>query len=223
MNPPITRRTFLEIAAAATAAGATPLCNAAWGSSRGPIPPPWVPPTKVRVGKILFGRERAAWPKAVVDLAAEQKRFEAQMARIMPALGDIEFVDCGLIGSDTDLASVKEKLRDCDGILFLQMTMGSGKALATLTELNLPLVVFAEPYSGHEWHTIAAMQRDGKRIECWASSKFEDIPIALRPIRAIRRLKDAKVLHVSNRDADPAYVKLMKDKFGTEIKSFQLP
>ncbi|MCX7824181.1 MAG: hypothetical protein N2689_01305 [Verrucomicrobiae bacterium] len=224
MNQPITRRTFLELATASAAAvGAAPWCDAAWGSSRGPIPPPWVPPTKVRVGKVLFGRARPAWPKAAVDLAAEKKRFEAQLARIMPALGEFEFVDCGLITETTDLAPVKEKLRDTDGILFLQMTMGSGKALAALTELNLPLVMFAEPYSGHEWHTIAAMQREGKRIECWASSKFEDIPVALRPIRAIRRLKDAKVLHVSNRDADPAYVKLMKEKFGTEIKSFKLP
>jgi L-fucose isomerase-like protein len=160
---------------------------------------------------------------AVVDLAAEQKRFEAQLARIKPSLPDIEFVDCGLVTLETDLAPVKEKLRGTDGILFLQMTMGCGKVLAELTALNLPLVVFAEPFSGHEWHTIAAMQREGKRIECWASSKFEDIPIALRPIRAIRRLKDTKVLHVSNRDADAAYVKLMKEKFGTEIKSFQLP
>jgi len=224
MNNLITRRTFLEIAAAsATAAGASPLWAATSGAGHGPIPPSWVPPTKIRIGKVLFGRARPAWPKAAVDLAAEQKRFETQMARIMPALGDVEFVDCGLIGSDADLAQVKEKLRDTDGILFLQMTMGSGKALATLTELNLPLVVFAEPYSGHEWHTIAAMQREGKRIECWASSKFEDILTALRPIRAIRRLKDAKVIHVSNRNADAAYVKLMKDKFGTEIKSFQLP
>lgn len=215
---------FLEIAAAGvTAVGATPWGHAAWGAGPGPIPPPWVPPTKLRVGKVLFGRARPAWPKATVDLAAEQKRFETQLARIMPALGDVEFVEGGLISADADLAAVREKLRDTDGILFLQMTMGSGKALAALTELNLPLVVFAEPYSGHEWHIIAALQREGKRIECWASSKFEDIPVALRPIRAIARLKQAKVLHVSNRDADPAYVKLMRDKFGTEIRSFKLP
>ncbi len=224
MNNVISRRTFLEITAVgATTAFATPVSAALWRARSGPIPPPWVPATKIRVGKVLFGRARPAWPKASVDLAAEQKRFEAQLARIKPSLGDIEFVDCGLVTLETDLAPVKEKLRGTDGILFLQMTMGCGKVLDELTTLNLPLVVFAEPFCGHEWHTVAARQREGKRIECWASSKFEDIPIALRPIRAIRRLKDTKVLHVSNRVADPAYVNQIREKFGTEIKSFQLP
>jgi len=224
MSNEISRRTFLELTAAGAAATvATPLCAAPWSARSGPVPPPWVPSTKVRVGKVLFGRARPAWPMASVDLAAEQKRFEAQLARIQPVLADIELVDCGLITPETNLAPVKEKLQDADGILFLQMTMGCGKVLAELTSLNIPLVLFAEPFCGHEWHTVAAMQREGKRIECHASSRFEDIAIALRPIRAIRRLKEAKVLHVSNRPADPAYVKLIREKFGTEIKSLQLP
>ncbi|MCX7885999.1 MAG: hypothetical protein N3B01_01915 [Verrucomicrobiae bacterium] len=224
MNHCMSRRRFLEATAAGVVTmGATSLGAASWRGGSGLIPPPWVPSTKVRVGKVLFGTGRPHWPKAVVDLKAEQKRFEAQLARLGPALSEYEFVDCGLVTPETDLAALKEKLRDTDGILFLQMTMRSGKTLAALTELGVPVVVFAEPYSGHEWHTIAAMQREGKRIDCWASSRFEDIPVALRPVRAMRRLREAKVLHVSNRVADPGYVKLIREKFGTEIKSVLLP
>jgi len=79
------------------------------------------------------------------------------------------------------------------------------------------------PYSGHEWHIIAALQREGGRIDILPSSKYEDIAVAVRPFRAMQRLREAKVLHISNVEADPAYTQAIKNKFGTEIKSLFLP
>ena len=176
-------------------------------------------PAKVRIGKVYFGNAHPSWPMATVDVEAERSRVEKQLARIQPALSDYEWIDCGLVTNDAELAQAREKLQGVDGILFLQQTMGAGKVLNGLLELNIPTVLFAEPFCGHEWHTIAALQQQGKRIDCWASSRFDDIVPALRPFRAIRRLKDAKLLHVSQAPADPDYVKTIKEKFGTEIKS----
>jgi len=80
-------------------------------------------------------------------------------------------------------------------------------------------VMFTLPYSGHEWHIVSGLQREGKLIEVLPSSKYEDIAVAIRPFRAIHRLREARVLHLSQREADPAYVKALKTKFGTEIIS----
>jgi L-fucose isomerase-like protein len=85
------------------------------------------------------------------------------------------------------------------------------------------MVVFSPPYSGHEWHIIAALQRQGRLIEAVPSSDFKDLAAAVRPFRAIRRLKDSRVLHLSQRPADPAYCEAIRAKFGTEIQSLTLP
>jgi len=225
MDTRLTRRTFLE-AAAAGAAGVAALGAAGCLTQTRTGPGPWAAAgparPKVRIAKVYAGRANPGWPMAAVDVEAERKRVEAQLARVAPALADVEFIDAGLVTGDPQIAAVKEKCRGADGILVMQLTMGVGGLLNGLLELDAPVVLFAEPYCGHDWHTVAGLQREGKRIDCWASSRFEDVAVALRPIRAIARLKTAKVLHLSQGDANAPYVKLVKDKFGTEIKSLHL-
>lgn len=163
------------------------------------------PKTKVRVGKLYLGRTHPGWPMATVDVEAEMKRFEQQLAKLGPGLADVEFVEGGLITSDQQLAAAKEKFKDVDGILALHLTMGIGGQLQSLFGLNIPIVLFALPYSGHEWHTIAGWQRQGKLIEVFPSSKYEDVLVAIRPFRAIHRLKEARVLNVNHGPANAAY------------------
>jgi len=217
----VNRRVFLGVLGGA-AAGAASLGMLASLTERAMAENTSSAPAKVRVGKVYFGVAHPGWPMAAVDVKAEWNRVEKELTRVQSNLPDIEFIDCGLVANDAELAQAKEKLREADGILFLQLTMGAGAVLNGLLELNIPTVLFAEPFCGHEWHTIAALQRQGKRIDCWASSKFDDIVPAVRPFRAMRRLKDAKVLYVSQNPADPVYAKRIKDKFGTEIKSLGL-
>jgi L-fucose isomerase-like protein len=218
MSDGVSRRSFLE----GVAAGTTTLSSI--GAVEAHAAPTATPPAlpKIRIGKLYFGREHPGWPKATVDVKAEQQRVEQQVARVQATLPDVELVDCGLVSGTLTPAEAKQKFEGLDGILILQLTMGMGKTLHTLLELNLPTVLFAEPFCGHEWHTIAALQRQGKRIDCWASSKFDDLPQALRPLRAIARLKAAKILYVSTSSADAKYVELIQRKFGTQIKSLSL-
>ncbi|NLF07837.1 MAG: twin-arginine translocation signal domain-containing protein [Pirellulaceae bacterium] len=216
MNNGITRRTFIE----GSAAGAASLGLLGALQNGSAAEPPLAPKAKkVRVGKIIFGVPHPGWPMATVDVEAERRRVEGELARLQPQLADIEWIDCGLISKNAEFEGIKEKLRGADGILILQLTMGMRRLPSAILELDVPTVLFAEPFCGHEWCTIAALQQQGKLIDCWASSKFEDVVRAVSPIRALGRLKDAKVLHVSQHQADPAYVKAIEEKFGTEIKS----
>lgn len=212
----ISRRTFLG----SSVVGATAIGLAASAAAGTPAPnPPTATRAKVRIGKVYFGREHPGWPKDTVDVPAEHRRFEEEFAKRLPKMADVEFVDCGLVTTAAELAAAREKLSGADGILVLQLTMGLGGILAGLLDLNLPTVLFAEPYCGHEWHTIASLQRQGKRIDCWASSQFDDLVTAVRPLRAIGKLKADKLLHISLSPADPKYVALVQEKFGTQIKS----
>ena len=179
--------------------------------------------SKVRIGKLYLGREHPGWPMSTVDVNADKQRFEANLATLSAGLADVEFVEDGLVASDQQLAAAKEKFKDVDGILVIHLTMGIGSQLQSLLELGKPIVLFSLPYSGHEWHTIASWQRQGKPIEVFPSSRYEDVLVAIRPFRAIHRLKEARILNVNYPPADSAYCQAIKEKFGTEIVSLSLP
>jgi L-fucose isomerase-like protein len=181
------------------------------------------PKSKVRIGKLYLGREHPGWPSYKADPKADRKDFEAALAKMGPGLADVEFIEGGLIANDQELAAAKEKLKGADGILVIHLTMGIGSQLQSLMELGIPIVVFALPYSGHEWHTMAGWQRQGKLIEVFPSSRHEDVLVAIRPFRAIHRLKEARVLNVNHGPADAAYCQALKEKFGTEIISLKFP
>ena len=222
MNTEISRRCFLK----STAAGVV-TCSALAGLAERLVaatPAPQLGLTsKIRVGKIYLGREHPGWPTSTVDLPAEMKRYEGELAKLTPQLGDVEFVDMGLVTDAPQLAQAKEKFKDVDGILVLHLTMGIGQQLQSLMELGIPIVLFSLPYTGHEWHTIASWQRQGKLIEVFPTSRFEDLLVAIRPFRALHRLKEARILHVNQGPADAAYCKAIKEKFGTDIKDIGLP
>ncbi len=221
MNHTLSRRCFLHT----TAAGV--LSSGAWLALAQRLPAMTVLndlalKSKIRVGKVYLGHARPGWPMSAVDLEAEVKRFEREMARL-PGLADIEFVNAGVVSQAKDLTAVKEQFQNVSGILAIHLTLGTGPLMQALTETGLPVMVFTMPYSGHEWHLVGGWQREGRRIDVLPSSRYEDIALAVRPFRALQRLKETRILHVSQNEADPKYVQAAKTAFGSEIVSLKLP
>jgi hypothetical protein len=217
----ISRRCFLK----STAAGV--ISTAAWlrlaeRLSAASLLSELGPKTKVRVGKVYLGQKRPGWPMSTLDLDAEVRRFEEQMAGLAD-LADVEFVDGGLVSNAQQLAAAKAKFNDVTGILAIHLSLGTGPLMEGLMETNLPLVIFTMPYSGHEWHLLGGWQREGKLVDVLPSSRYEDLATAVRPFRALHRLRECRVLHVSQADANPAYVQAVRAKFGTDIVSLKLP
>jgi hypothetical protein len=218
--PRISRRCFLQHSAAGALAPAALL-----PPREPPSPAVAIPPelrSKVRIGKVYLGREKPGWPMASVDLKAEVARFESKLAAL-PGLADVEFVDCGLVGIEAEATRAREKLQEVAGVLAIHLTLGTGPLMSSLMESGLPLMIFSMPYSGHEWHIVASWQRQGRRVEVLPTSRYEDLAEAVRPLRAISRLREACILHINLADADPAYVEAIRTRFGTEIVSIRLP
>jgi len=218
----VSRRCFLKSTAVGVVSAGT-LAALAQRLSAMTSHPALGPKSKVRIGKVYLGREHAGWPTYKVNPQADMKAFEAELAKLEGGLADVEFVEAGLIENDPQLAAAKERFKGVDGILVIHLTGGIGHQLQSLMELNIPIVLFALPYSGHEWHTMAGWQRQGKLIEVFPSSRHEDVLVAIRPFRAIHRLKEARVLNVNHGPADTAYCAALKEKFGTEIISLKFP
>jgi L-fucose isomerase-like protein len=216
------RRQFMGTTAGAVAVGAAVTAAASKAVAAQSSLPEELRGTKTRIGKVYVGRERSGWPNPAVDVKEDVKKYEAELAELKPKLEDIEFVDGGLVTSNEGLAKAKEKFKDVDGILAIHLSLGTGPLITGLLELGVPVVVFAKPYAGHEWHIIASLQKQGKKIEMYPSSKTSDILKAIRPIRTIHRLREAKVLHLPGGKPDEQYIEAIRKKYGTQIKTIAL-
>ncbi len=219
----LNRREFLEI----TSGGALSLCASAGFSSQaaGTVPLALVSPgcikSRVRVAKIYAGIPKAHWPTPLMDLDAEVRRYEGEFDRMKKEFGDVDFVVSRLVTSPEQAVDLRQRIADVDGILLVHLSMGIAPILSELLKANRPTMLFAAPYSGHEWRTFAEVMKspEGAQLDCILSSAFGDLAAAVRPLRAIHHLREAKIINVSSRAPDAKLLKLVADKFGTEIKT----
>ncbi len=217
----LTRRDFLQGAAAACALGlATPRLPA---TDAGPqlttIVSPGCRRSKVRVAKLYMGRPNAHWPTPKLDLDAEVQSYERSFAELAGDLGDVEFVVSELVTSPEQLAPLQARLQDVDGILAIHLSMGIRGILNEIVGVGRPTMLFAAPYSGHDWTGFGALRQrpEGAKLDCMLTSDRGQLAVAIRPFRAIHHLREAKIINVTTRDVR-GYAEAVRNKFGTEIK-----
>ena len=215
-----TRRKFLQAAAAGGA-----LCFLAPGcgmqatpARRADLVSPGCRKSKVQVAKLYLGRPGAHWPTPALDLKVEMARYEAEFARMQKDLADVDFAVNELVTAPEQVAALKDKLANVDGILAIHLSMGVMPMLKDVLAVGRPTVLYAAPYSGHEWTGYGALckAKEGAILECMLTSDFGQLAVAIRPFRAIHHVREAKILNVTTRNFD-AYAAAMKQKFGTEI------
>ncbi|UCD74595.1 MAG: hypothetical protein JSV91_12500 [Phycisphaerales bacterium] len=216
----IDRRDFLMTTAgcAACCLGIGPML-AGWASQTSGIISPGCRKSKVRVAKLYLGRQGAHWPTPSLDINAERAKYEAEFVRMASDFADVDFVVNELVTSAEQAEGLKEKLAGVDGILAIQLTMWIGADLRHVLAAGRPTMLFAAPYSGHEWVGFANLMKEeqGALLDCMLTSDRSQLAAAIRPVRAIHHLREAKILNVTARDLPAEYVSAIKDKFGTQI------
>jgi len=215
------RRQFLKGAAAGCA-----MCMGGWrlfGAEAAPAPLRIVSPgcrrSKVKVAKVYLGRPGAHWPTPAMDLNAEVKRYEDEFARMGKQLADVDFFINEVVTSPEAAKKLVDQLKTADGILVIHLSMGVTADLRAVLAAGRPTMLFAAPYSGHEWTNFGKImkEKDGALLDCVLSSDLDELPIAVRPFRAIHHLREARIVNVSTRDGAPEYMKAIKEKYGTEV------
>ena len=228
MSHQSTRREFLQTTAACgalwfMAAG----CGTQGGQGRespaaaaaGPkVISPGCRKSKVQVAKLYLGRPGAHWPMPQMDIAEERRSYEDEFLRMKKEFADVEFVVNELVTSETQARALKEKLQSVDGVLVIHLSMGIMGMLAEVLAAGKPTMLFAAPYSGHEWTGFGQLCKrpEGALLDCLLTSDRSQLAVAVRPFRAIHHLHEAKILDVTTNDVS-GYAKQMKEKFGTEI------
>jgi L-fucose isomerase-like protein len=154
-----------------------------------------------------------------MDLKTEMQKYEAEFARMGKDFADVDFVVNELVTAPEQARQLQDKLKDVDGILAIHLSMGVTGDLRELLTVGRPTVLFAAPYSGHEWTGFGGLmkQKEGALLDCLLTADYGQLAVAVRPFRAIHHLREAKILDVTARDLSADYVKAIKEKFGTEI------
>ena len=181
------------------------------------------PPVKIFV--VYLGLA-GAWPKPEFDAKAEiQQVFAPCLDAVAKKLGDVEFIGGDLIPNtpaETNKLLPKIAEQNADAILVVHLAFGSSAPFAVLASTELPVAIFSQPFSGHDWMYVPAMQRTGAKIIMAPSREISEIERLVGLLRVPSRMKNAKLIMVGNPNcaagtpASRDYAKV-KEKFGTEV------
>jgi hypothetical protein len=219
------RREFIQLAAAG---GIYSLAGPRlWPLGSGPQASRLISPgcrrSMVKVARIYIAIPGSAWPKPTLDLKQEIAFYRNEFARLKDEFADIDFAVDELVTKPEQAAALKDRLAEVDGVLLVQLNISTWDILAKILEAGRPTMVFARPYSGHEWVDFGELRRQpmGAKMDCLLTSDTEKLALAVRPFRAIHHLREAKIMNLSTADFSE-YADRAKAKFGTEIKPVTL-
>jgi hypothetical protein len=181
--------------------------------------------SKVKVAKLYLGVPKAHWPTPNMDLEDEMKRYEITFGEMKKDFADVDFFVNQLVSKKEELADIKEKLQEADGILLIHLSMGVSGSIREILTAKRPTVLFAAPYSGHEWSGFGALRNEpgGENLECLLTSDLQQLAVAVRPFRALHHLRETKILDVTSRPLRADYTQAIAGKFGSEIKAIDQP
>ncbi len=179
--------------------------------------------TKVKVAKLYLGVPSAHWPTPKMDIQAEIRRYETVFAG--KEFADVEFLGNKLVSKADEVSALEGVLDQADGILLIHLAMGINGALSRTLAMKKPILLFAAPYSGHEWSGFGSLrnQPGGEKLECMLTSDLGQLGGAVRPFRAIHHLREAKILNLTTRSLPEPFTTQVRETFGTAIQVLPLP
>ena len=181
------------------------------------------PPVKIYVVYLGLG---GAWPKPDFDAEGEVRRvFAPCIEAVSKKFGDIEFIGGDLIPNNSAEAEkllTKMNEQNADAVLVIHIAFGDSTPFAVFASTGLPVAIYSQPFSGHDWMYIPAMQRMGMKIIMSPSQNLNEIERLAGLLRVPARMKNSRMVMVGNpgcaagTKAACDYAKV-KEKFGTEV------
>ncbi len=214
----ISRREFLGTTAAAMAVAGgmkpqTPISAAAESAA------PAVRPSPASILVLYLAKPVPTWPrpdfKPQDDIQRIRPVLEAFEAR--PELA-VKFLGHELLRVPDDLSRVQGAIQEADGLLVFNLTSTVMNLIGPLSESGSPLVLFSQPYSGHDWSEWSNLLSRGRRVEVVASSDFGDLETPLRVLAARCHLRQSRVVCIQPEAQPTASSAALERKFGATIR-----
>jgi len=178
---------------------------------------PKMPPVKIHVVYLGLG---GAWPKPEFDAPAEVAKFKKYLAGVEKRLGDVKFVGGELIPNrDSAAAKIAANLGDADAVLLMHLAFGQATPFLKFVETGLPVAVFSQPFSGHDWMYVPQWQKDGKKVILLPSSDYGELERAAALLRVPVRMRQTRILSIGRPRGTAAAcsAKQVKQRLGAEV------
>ncbi len=179
--------------------------------------------SRVKVARLYMGSPQGLWPKPNLDLRKEIGIYENAFGQLKNEIADVDFAVDELVTSPEQVQGLRDRLLAVDGILVIHLNIEIWSVIQEILRAEKPTMVFAIPYSGHEWVMFGDLRKQplGARMECILSSDLRQLAVAIRPFRAIHHFREGKILNLTTNNF-AEYAGKVRQKFGTEIKPIGL-
>ncbi|MCX6930219.1 MAG: twin-arginine translocation signal domain-containing protein, partial [Verrucomicrobia bacterium] len=186
----MTRRSFLGTTAAAGGALCATKVFTPWAFGAGQDNWPKLPPARIYV--IYAGRTGDMYLAHPTD---QLEKFAQYFTGLEKKFGDVKFIGGDLIPPST-VEQLAGKVREADGVLIIHLSGHGGDApvLGKLIELDLPTVVFSQPFSGHGWMYFPQWHKQGKKVILLPTSDWKEIDRAVGLLRVPAWLKQTRII-----------------------------
>jgi len=214
----LSRREFLGSTAAAMAVAGGMNLRASDAADAAEVTPA-VRSSPASILVLYLAKPVPSWPrpdfKPQDDIQRIRPVLEAFETR--PQLS-VKFTGHELLRVPEDLSRVQGGLQEADGLLVFNLTSGVMNLIEPLSKSGLPLVLFSQPYSGHDWSQWSALLAQGRRVELVASSDFGDLETPLRVLAARHHLRQSQVVCIRPDTEPTASSRALEEKFGATIR-----
>ncbi len=217
-NRDLSRREFLGATTAAMAvAGDLNLPAPVHAESDAVAPAARLSPAAILV--LYLAKPVPTWPrpdfKPEDDIQRIRPVLEAFEARPEPA---VRFLRHELLRVPDDLSRVQGAIQGANGLLVFNLTSTVMNLIDPLSDSGLPLVLFSQPYSGHDWSQWSNLLARGRRVEVVASSDFGDLETPLRVLAARHHLRQSRVVCIQPDPQPTASSGALERQFGATIR-----
>ena len=203
---------------AASEETSTPVFDGNWGENQPPV----------RVYVVYLGLNNPGWPKPDFEATVEiQQVFAPYLAKLEKKLGDVEFIGGDLIvntisAEEANALLPKIEQEKADAILVVQLTFGTAAPFAAFASTGLPMAIYSQLFSGHQWIYVPEIQRSGAKVIMGASGDINDVERMVSLLRVPTKMRNAKIVMIGNPGCAAGtaaacdYAKV-KEAFGTEV------
>lgn len=154
---------------------------------------PWNAPATV--AKVYLGAPKVYWPTPLLDIRKEVAEIELRLAEVQKKhVANVRLVGGEILNTPEEVQPWLAKTGDVDGVLMIPIAQPTPPLRAMVDSLTVPALFFSRPYATHAWSTIAAMRREGKKLDVVASSSYGDLDPYMMAFRTAHHLRTTKVL-----------------------------
>jgi hypothetical protein len=148
---------------------------------------------KTRLYYVFSAKPRGleGWPFHQYDHAARAEYFRKQLL----AIGDIDWVGGEIVEQEEDMAKVRDRLGDVDGVVVLAIT-SPARGLSEVLKFNKPVLLYNDLFRG-DCSFLGFQQRakaQGARIVSLSTADMSVLTRKVQLLRTVGRLRRSKIL-----------------------------